>query len=124
MRTNLFIASALALVLAVGDNSFSDTVKKAKPTVTPKAAKTESCCTECQLCCTSDECCEECVLCCSIDGCCEECMQCCIEMGCDASCCLPALTGAKTKTPKTTEACCTKAVKKAAKACCGDGCCK
>ena len=123
MCTKLFIAAALAGLVA-GSTAFADTITKAKPTAAPKQVKTAQCNIECQLCCGPD-CCEECTLCCSLDGCCQECIQCCIEMGCDPSCCFPSLTSANLKAPpQKGEACCTKPAQKAAKSCCGNGCCK
>lgn len=123
MRTKLFIASALA-VLVVGSIALAAAVTKAKPTVALEPVKIAQHKAEGQPCCIPDDCCEECILCCSLDGCCEECILCCIEMGCDPSCCFPALTTAKPKAPVKGGACCTKSAKKVAKSCCGEGCCK
>lgn len=125
MRTNLFIGSGLAVVLAIATGAFTN----AKPSVTAEPVKAQPSTAATETCCTLDDCCLECILCCSIDGCCEECIQCCIDMGCDLALCFPALT-AKVEATKKAEACCadaksgcsakpTEKVKG-----CGVGCCK
>lgn len=124
MRTKLFIAATVAMIVAVGTVAFAGVFTRSGPTIGIEPVNVAQQSSETQQNCAEQDCCPECLACCAEDGCCWECIQFCIAMGCDPTCCFPSKTSTKAEAPKNADPCCTKPAAKTAKDCCADGCCK